>query len=333
MSIKRLTLGVLALIAAPAAMAQDTSSTTPRTQTASNGSYWVMEEGADGASSRYNAVENLCITTNGRRFFGVKMTGDGEPTVAETEDGPIPIVIGAVDGSAGKRHYKISNPRNAEEFLTMNFIAPGMREADQPSATAGLSSISSGEDYNIECVESDQLVMIAVAGEGAVAVSLIDGELVLQVINRDTQNARRIGSGLFFQDEKGSVFHFFDDDRRVRIELSSQGSPDSGNILLESPINLENSVVRAYFLANPAMIADRAPGVSGEASSLLNRLSSCNHFAGEASEDAERNAQIMKKWEELQCDAVPALRRDVLADAEAGSPIHTYLTKTTPNWE
>ncbi|MEL6877774.1 MAG: hypothetical protein AAGL68_06715 [Pseudomonadota bacterium] len=331
-SVLPLLTGLLALTA-PASASEENAA--PHTQTANNGSYWGLYNSGAVAAGRetvYREIENLCLTTDGRRYFGIHPAVGDQPAFAVTEGGALPVTIGPVDASAGKRHYKISNPENPEEFLMMNFIAPGMREQELPSATAGLLSITSGEEYQIDCVDNDRIVMMAAFEKSALIVTLEDGDMILREADTSSASRMEVRGGLFSSDANGSIFHFFDDDRRVSIDLSAAGLIREEAIVLESLTSRDSAVPEVYFLANPQMLAERAPTISPETGSMINRLSTCNHFAGEASEDAERNAQIKVRWEELQCDAVPAQYASALAAAEDGSPLKTYLAVNSPNW-
>ncbi len=309
----------------------------PVTQTASNGSYWAKVKpgyGADpSAPPTYFEIENVCITTDGKRFFAIHPPVGDEPAFAITEDGPLAINIGEVDASAGGRHYKISNPDNDGEFLTMNFIAPGMREADQPSATAGLSSIT-GDDRQIDCTDNDQIVYMAMLDDGGVTISLEAGELVLRFIGNPPDAGEEFRGGLFSRSDAGATFDFFVDEDRVSFTASETGQMPNGSAAVFHPMMRQvYSDPVVYFLANPDMLAERLPSLAPGVSPMIDRLSLCNHFAGEASEDAERNQQIMQRWEELACDGISAEYKSALAAAASGSPLKVYLQKNSPAWE
>ncbi len=307
------------------------------TQTASNGSYWAKVKpgyGADpSAPPTYFEIENVCLTIDGKRFLGIHPPVGDEPAFAITEDGPLAINIGDVDASAGGRHYKITNPENADEFLTMNFIAPGMREADQPSATAGLSSITS-DDRQIDCADNDQIVYMAMIDSGGVTISFEAGELVLRFLGNSPDAGEEFRGGLFSRSAAGATFDFFVDEDRASFTASETGQMPSGSVGVDTPMERQPpSDPVVYFLANPDMLAERLPILAAGVSPMIDRLSQCNHFAGEASEDAERNQQIMQAWEELACDAVSAEYKSALAAAVNGSPLKFYLQKNSPAWE
>lgn len=321
-----------AMVASPALANEDAGSFAPLTQSTEKGTYWALDGGPDDASPSYTRIENLCLTTDGRRFFGIHPAAGNEPTFAITEGGPLPITLNPVDASAGKRHYKISNPEREDEYLTMNFIAPGTREAGLPSATAGLTSITTGEEYQVDCVENDQIVMIAATEDGAMIVTLEDDGLVLSSPEKAEGNTLDMRGGLYSYDAAGGVFHFFQNEGRISIGLSAFGQTDEEAILFESALAKENQQPIVYFLANPSLLAERVPTMAAETGSMIDRLSTCNHFAGETSEDTERNAQIMVQWKALECDAVPAQYNSALAAAADGSPLKTYLQANSPNW-
>ena len=328
-----LTASALAIVAAPALAAGEAE---PVTQTTDKGSYWVLnealanDEGSIPAS--YTRVENLCITTDGRRFFGIQPASGEKPAMARTEGGPLQILVSPVDASAGKRHYRVRNPDNAEQYLILNFIAPGMREQDMPSATAGLSSVSAGEEYQIDCVDNDNIVLMMPDPAGPIIVTAEQGELVLRTAAEIEQGERELRGGVLAQDDQFSAIHFFDGKDRITFDLSRDGSADGHGITTESEFTSGLELPKAYFIADPEVMTQYATQYSTEVGGLVSRLSICNHFAGEASEDAERNAQIAVKWDEFGCDAVPAKYANALAAAPDDSGLKAYLKANSPNW-
>lgn len=327
-------ISMLALLAgATPALASEAQ---PVTQTTDKGSYWVLnealinDEGSIPAS--YTRVENLCITTDGRRFFGIQPASGDKPAIARTEGGSLQITLSPVDASAGKRHFRVGNPEREDEYLTLNFIAPGMREQDLPSATAGLSSVTAGEEYQIDCIENDSIVMMATDGSNAMIVTSEDGELVLRGAPESAEPEIEYRSGFLAQDDQFNALHFINAGGRVTFDLSRDGMADGYGITVEENGFPQFKRVDAYFIADKGVLAQYTTEASRETGGLISRLSICNHFAGEASEDAERNAQIAQKWSELGCDSVPARYESALAAAPEGSGLKSYLEANSPSW-
>ncbi|MEP3050770.1 MAG: hypothetical protein ABJP48_13490 [Erythrobacter sp.] len=304
----------------------------PLTQTAQNGSYWAADLDQSETDPRYFEMENLCITENGKRFFGVQAGTGTEGATVLSDEGNFPISISAVDASASKRHFTLSTPVFPNELLTLNFIAPGARETHNAmSATAGLSSISN-DAMQVDCTDHDNLVAVVASPQGGISITLEEGELVLRSPFRSGDENLDLRGGMVSHDADGTRFLFLKEDMRVQITLDAGGAANYGSILFESPIKHRLGAPSAYFLANPETILERAPATDASTIGLIDRLAQCNHFAGEASEDAERNAQIGERWEELACDAVPAQRSALLTANDAGDPLHAYLTANDIVW-
>ncbi len=307
-----------------------------QTQTARAGSYWVLNEARttnEGTTpASYTRVENLCITQDGKRFFGIQSASGGEPAIARTETGPVPITLAPVDASASKRHYRIGNPDNTEEYLMMNFIAHGAREMELPSATAGLLSISGEEEFQVDCIDNDTIVMVATFGTEAITVLIEDGELVLRETPDGRQNTFEARGGLLAQDGNFEELHFVKGGDRITIDLSRDGQADGFGVTASGSDDASITQPQAYFIADPEILSAFASQSAKDLGLLVSRLTVCNHFAGEASEDAERNAQIAEKIAQYRCMELPAEYDTALAAQESDSDLHSYLTAHSPSW-
>jgi len=306
------------------------------TQPARDGSYWVLAAKNDPTlmpRPSYRQVETICFAEGKPRFLSIAPMVSERRALAVMEDSVLEVVVGEVDAGAGQRRYAVTADGEEDgEVLTLNFIAPGMREAELPSATSGLSSVTS-TGRRIECVDDDRLVYAAVDEDGGTTITLEDGDLVYRSYGGDTARPdREIRGGLFSRDEARSTFHFFDEAGRVRIHASNRGAMEYEAWLVESDISRLGYTPKAYFLANPQILIERASLLNTFAASLVDALAICSHLAGETSEDAERNAQLAETWEAKACDTVGASYADTLKNTADGSPMKAWLEANAPSW-
>lgn len=307
------------------------------TQPARDGSYWVLAAKNDPAlmpRPSYRQVETVCFAEGQPRFLSIAPMVSNRRAMAVMEDMALEVTVGEVDAGAGQRRYTVTadDDDGGSEVLTLNFIAPGMREAELPSATSGISSVTS-TGRRVGCIDSDDLVYAAVDEDGGATVTLEDGDLVYRSYAGGTARPdREIRGGLFSRDEAKSTFHFFDENGRVRINASNRGAMEYEAWLVESNISRRGYTPKAYFLANPQILIERASLLNTGAASMVDALAICSHLAGEALDDAERNAQLTETWKAQACDTVEASYADTLKNAADGSPMKVWLEANPPSW-
>ncbi|MDG2004101.1 MAG: MliC family protein [Novosphingobium sp.] len=312
------------------------SSAPPLTQGAHAGQYFTLMPGSASSWQQqptYLAAETVCFVKDGSGFMALTATGRDREAVLASRGSMNTYRVGEVDAGLGQRRYSLHDLDTNQEMMTLQFIAPGMREADQPSATAGLTSVTS-EDARAECIEDDRIVYAGHNGSRLAVVTLEDtGGLTLRAYDGSSATpAREIAGGYHARNPFGGALLFFDGQGMVRIETGNSGNLPFESWLFElhgSPIS---TTPKAFFVADTKFVADAPGSLHAGWPEFLGRLTLCNHLAGETSGNAERDAQVMKSWEASGCDTVEQDYARSLAEAGSGSALHRYLKVNSPSW-
>ncbi|MFN2099995.1 hypothetical protein [Altererythrobacter sp. MF3-039] len=308
----------------------------PVTQEARAGRYFIDS----GHALAYAQAEAICFGPDASGYFGINRASGIDRVITYNGRGAKQARVGPVDAGASQRRYTLTSLKNPQEQVTLQFIAQGSREMDQPSATAGFSSISQKGD-KVDCVDNDRIVYVGISPPLGLAITAGDDGLALRSFGDDKDPAwQDMRQGYVSIDEDETVFHFFERDTYIRVETNHDGMPglDENDMQvprrwsLDSPIAQRVDVPVAYFLADRSVLKGRAPSLSATTSRLLKSLSICNHLAGEVSDDRERNAQLSQSIEKAKCDAVPRLYSEALEGVAEGSTLHEYLKGNAPNW-
>ena len=308
----------------------------PITQAAKAGKYFIDS----GHTAAYFEAEAICFGPDARGFLGINRAEGENRAVTYNGRDAKQAEVGPVDAGMGQRRYQLTLIDNQDQQATLHFISPGMREPDQPSATAGLMSISQNGD-KVDCVDNDRIVYVGNGNNLGLSIAAEEDGLALSIFGQYAdpvwQDMKR---GYVSIDEDETVFHFFDGASYTRVEASHHGVSDfaeDGRILsknwnIHTPSAQRYQWPEAYFVADTGVLAAYAPTLSVETSNLLKNLSICNHLAGEASENAERNAQIMSRWDAINCDGVPDAYDKAISDMDKESSIRPYLESNSPVW-
>jgi len=308
----------------------------PATQAARAGQYFLLHP----QGPLYNRVETVCFADDGQNFLALNSAADGQVVTYNSSESLKYATVSGVDAGAGQRRYTLTSVKDAQDQVTLHFIAPGMREANLPSATAGLSSISQDGERRA-CVDGDRIVYAGTNTERGITITLQKDGLAFRSFGQSKGMAwPEMRGGYIMQGEDKIVFEFLSKDSRMRVSTNRGGTffmTPQGDLRvpqweLETPIANRSESAVAYFIANADAIGDGVPTLDRATIDLLDSLSLCNHLTGEASEDAERNAQLKQKWETASCDSVPKAYATTLAKADKQTSLYAYLANHSPNW-
>ncbi|MEM6496903.1 MAG: hypothetical protein AAF709_09295 [Pseudomonadota bacterium] len=308
----------------------------PITQGARAGRYFIDT----GHTAAYFPAEAICIGKDASGFLGINRAAGKSRAVIYNGRGAKQFRVGQVDAGVGQRRYTLTSFTQPEEQVSLHFVAPGMREPDLPSATAGFSSISQGGD-KVDCFDNDGIVYLGMRKGFGVAITLGDDGLAVRTFGEDKDPAwQDMREGYVSVDERETVFHFFDGQSHLRVEADHNGGSGVGKTgdmmpriwSIDTPIAQRSEWPEAYFLADALVLKQHAPMLSAATSKLLKSLATCNHLAGETSEDQERNAVIARKWDAASCNTVSATYALAIQSAVKGTPLFEYLKGNAPNW-
>lgn len=287
-----------------------------------------------GHTAAYFPAEAICFGDDASGFLGVNRAAGKSRAVIYNGRGAKHAKVGPAEAGVGQRRYTLTSFAQPQEQVTFHFIAPGMREIDLPRATAGLNSISQ-KGERIECIDGDRIVYIGKGQGFGVAITAEEDGLALRTFGKDKDPVwQDMQAGYVSIDRGETVFHFFDGQSHIRIEADHNGASGvdkSGGLMpriwnVDTPIAQRSAWPEAYFLADALVLKEHAPSLSVATSKLLKSLATCNHLAGETSEDQERNADIAQKWDAASCDAVSAAYAQAIQSAAKGTPLHEYLS-------
>lgn len=302
----------------------------PVTHEALAGRYFLQSPEGPG----YFPVEAICFASDGAKFFGLSRASEEGAAVTYTEARIRYAKVSPVDAGAGMRRYTLSATDDTASQIQLSFIAPGMREAHLPSATAGFSSISEGR-YRAECVDSDRVVYVGTNSKHGVAVTLEDDGLALRAFGEGQDPSwPAMRKGYLALGDDHAAFHFVDGEgNHVSVKANNFGGLIEDAWRLDTPIARRSSVPTAYFLADRAAYLKGSARITLATSKLLDRLSLCNHLAGETSGVSERDKQVASHSSKAGCEAVAAeYEKAVARYADAGS-LADYLKRQSPVWK
>ncbi len=307
------------------------------TQAAKAGQYFVM----NSEHPNYFQAEMVCFADDGQNFLALRQSAEPGQVVTYNSNWSTNLAtVSDVDAGAGQRRYTLTSIDDPQDMVTLHFIAPGMRETDQPSATAGISSVSQNGERR-ECIDNDRIVYLGTSTEMGAVITLEDDGLLLKTFGQTDHVAwPEMRGGFVTQEDRRIVFEFVNADTRIRIATNRQGAfdllPDASiqglSWELHSPIAQRTQHVMAYFIADADVFGDDLPSLDGATLDMLDSLSLCNHLAGEASENAARNAELQRSWDEASCETVPGAYENALATADEGSALREYLMRNSPVW-
>lgn len=164
------------------------------------------------------------------------------------------------------------------------------------------------------------------------AITLEDDGLTLREFGEGlpTATADPTKGAYILRTEREIEFHFFADDRHSRVVAHRNGA----NVPYAWRLGRWNGPIAlmplAYFIADDEVLPSDLRTISPATVSLLDRLGSCNHLAGEASSDVSRNQALAEQIAELNCDGLVTEIDALVARLPSQSPLNVYLKNNGP---
>ncbi|MEQ5787566.1 hypothetical protein J3454_06635 [Erythrobacter sp. NFXS35] len=306
----------------------------PMTQGAQAGTYFVApDRNADGAQRYFIEAETICFAKGVPAYFALA-PGSGETdALVHTERETDAVAVGEVDAGTGTRRYSLVRTSDPETLLYLTFAAPGMLEGSL-KATSGLSSVSNDRGERRECIDGGNLAYVAASKTSHVTISLErDGSLTYRDGVDPDNPERRIENGVMSRDAIGTTFHFFGSNGAyTRVAANDRGAmqPNTWSTILNGTAITEQP--RAYFIAHPELLIQRAQTISTSTARTIRQLGICNHLAGEVGDSASRNAQVRVSWAKEECDEAVRRHAELLENANLPEALVRWMLANAPVW-
>ena len=308
----------------------------PLTQAASAGRYLlarslVTRPGRD--EPPFREVETVCFTRDARRAIALTPLGEDRLARIDTWDGAagsvLRVAVGPVDPGAGQRYYALRDPETGAARGARHFIAPGMAEPGSLGAAAYMSSVEIAEQRS-ECLALQDALYAAQMRSDQLVVRLAGDRPVLDW--REPGSAVHRMTTTFVEDGPDArTLTFVSPDRIARIAMPRPGRT-GGNRVMLGGAQPDTDFALAVFVADRTFALEGIAALPAEVGALLDRLQPCNHFAGEWSGVAERDAQLREAWERAGCESLDADYDRLLGSPDTDPAIRAYLAKNPPVW-
>jgi hypothetical protein len=314
----------------------------PLMQATDKGLYWVLAQQEQETSpyfKRYIDLESICFAYDDEGFIGWRMGSSADELILYNTD--LDLDLGRVlsretsDGEVAFVSRQLGR-KDADDDIILHFRAPDTRASDLPSAGSGITRISgfSKPDAQRPCLDSDAHIYAAYAENRTLAISILDGELVLESFGEPLfQGKKRWGNGYVGQKAGANIFTFFDGNNRIRIAGDPQGRFDHGAVFIDSAASDAFAIApKAYFVAKGIAERDDVQVIGTDLADLIDELSFCASLKTSRDEGHWQADLIEKLWEKTRCDEVPSRYRAVLAGKSLSADIRTYLRGNPPRW-